>query len=79
MTGPSPTALVPLVFLAVALTADAWVYADAKGRIRRGRPAVFAVGSIRMATPEAWFLGCLLAWVVVFPLYLTVTGRNPFR
>jgi hypothetical protein len=29
-------------------------------------------------TPQAWFLGCLLLWVVFVPLYLTATGRNPF-
>ncbi|MGI5156186.1 hypothetical protein [Microbispora sp. CA-102843] len=79
MTDPSLTALVPLLVLVVALTADAWVYTDAKEHLKRGDPAVFTLGSVRIATPQAWFLGCLILWVVFFPLYLTVTGRNPFR
>ena len=36
------------------------------------------IGSLRLENPEAWFLGCLLLWVVFVPLYLTATGRNPF-
>ncbi|WP_405086050.1 hypothetical protein [Microbispora sp. NBC_01389] len=79
MTGPSLTVLVPLLVLLVALAVDSWVYADARKHVRRGEPAVFALGPVRIATPEAWFAGCLILWVVFFPLYLTVTGRNPFR
>jgi hypothetical protein len=45
-------------------------------RLRRGDPV--SVGSIHIEMPQAWFLGCLILWVVFFPLYLTATGRNPF-
>ncbi|TQS26301.1 hypothetical protein [Microbispora sp. KK1-11] len=79
MTGPSLTVLAPILVLIAACAVDAWVYADAKEHLRRGHPAVFTFGPVRIATPEAWFLGCLIMWAVFFPLYLTVTGRNPFR
>jgi hypothetical protein len=67
-----------LVLLAV-LTTDAWVYSDARERLRRGNRVAVSVGSVRVETPEAWFLACLILWVVFLPLYLTATGRNPFR
>ncbi|MGW5669988.1 hypothetical protein [Micromonospora sp. NPDC003776] len=66
-----------LVLLAV-LGVDVWVYADAKERQRSGNPVSVSLASFRVQTPEAWFLGCLILWVVFVPLYLTATGRNPF-
>jgi hypothetical protein len=79
MTGVSSTALLSILVLLVVLAADAWVYSDARKRLQEGERVTFAAGSFRVATPEAWFFGCLILWVVFFPLYLTVTGRNPFR
>ncbi|GAA4182887.1 hypothetical protein GCM10022252_09510 [Streptosporangium oxazolinicum] len=79
MTGLPPTALVPILVLLLALGIDTWIYADAKERLRQGNPASFSFGSLRIETPQAWFLGSLILWVVFFPLYLTATGRNPFR
>jgi hypothetical protein len=70
--------MVAILVLLVVLAIDAWVYADAKERLRRGNPVSVSLGSFRVETPEAWFLGCLIIWVVFFPLYLTATGRNPF-
>ncbi|MFG1950957.1 hypothetical protein [Micromonospora sp. NPDC048830] len=78
MTGTPPAALVSILVLLVVLATDVWVYADAKGRVRRGNPAFVSLGSLRVETPGAWFLGCLIMWVVFFPLYLTATRRNPF-
>lgn len=72
-------AVAPILVMLVVLGADAWVYADAKGRTERGDSVAFSVGSFVVDTPVAWFLGCLILWVVFFPLYLTLTGRNPFR
>ncbi|MET8051514.1 hypothetical protein ABZU75_28325 [Streptosporangium sp. NPDC005286] len=69
----------PILVLLLVLGIDAWVYADAKERLNQGNPAAFSFGSLRVETPEAWFLGCLILWVVFFPLYLTATGRSPFR
>ncbi|WP_329088282.1 hypothetical protein [Streptosporangium sp. NBC_01469] len=79
MTGLSPTALVPILVLLLLLGIDTWIYADARERLKRGDPVAFSFGSLRVETPQAWFLGSLILWVVFFPLYLTATGRNPFR
>ena len=78
MTGLPAAALVSILVLLVVLAIDVWVYADAKERLTRGNPVAVSLGSFRLETPEAWFLGCLIMWVVFFPLYLTATGRNPF-
>jgi len=78
MTGTPGTALAPILVLLVVLALDAWVYSDARKRLRRGDPVSVSVGSVRVETPEAWFLGCLILWVVFFPLYLVASGRNPF-
>ena len=64
--------------LLMARTVDLWVYRDAKKRQQHGRGPSLSIGSFRVETPEAWFLGCLLLWVVFIPLYLTATDRNPF-
>ncbi|MEV4705465.1 hypothetical protein [Actinoplanes sp. NPDC049316] len=74
----NPSAALPITAFLVVVTVDLWVYRDARNRQRRGNPATVAVGSLRVETPEAWFLGCLLLVVVFVPLYLTATGRNPF-
>ncbi|MFB9234746.1 hypothetical protein ACFFWC_04230 [Plantactinospora siamensis] len=70
--------LVSILVLLVGLGVDLWVYADARERQRAGSPAVVSVGTLRVDSPQAWFLGCLVLWVVFVPLYLTATGRNPF-
>ncbi|GAB1817743.1 hypothetical protein [Herbidospora sp. RD11066] len=72
------TATVPLLALFVLLTTGAWVHSDAHARRERGTLPVVTVGTLRIDSPAAWFLGCLVLWVVFFPLYLTATGRNPF-
>jgi hypothetical protein len=79
MTGVPLTALTAIFVLFVVLAVDGWVYADARERQKRGNRVTVALGSVRVETPEAWFLGCLILWVVFVPLYLTATGRNPFR
>jgi hypothetical protein len=70
--------LVPIVAAVVVLASDAWVFTDARARRDAGDPVRVALGSWRVETPEAWFLGVLVLWVVFLPLYLTATGRNPF-
>ena len=67
-----------LVVLAAALTVDVWVYRDARTRESHGDTPTVAFGSFRVETSTAWFLGCVILWVVFVPLYLTATGRNPF-
>lgn len=64
-------ALIPLGLLVAVLAIDSWVYSDAKSRAERGSPVVFRTGSFVIDTPTAWFLGCLILWILFFPLYLT--------
>jgi hypothetical protein len=74
----APTALLSIAVLLLAVTVDLWVYSDARKLHQYGRPPSVSIGSLRIETPQAWFLGCLLLWVVFVPLYLTASGRNPF-
>jgi hypothetical protein len=74
----SPAALLSIAILLLALTVDLWVYNDARKRQQHGLAPSVSIGSVRVETPEAWFLGCVLLWVVFVPLYLTATDRNPF-
>ena len=71
MSGPSESALVPILVLLVVLAIDPWVYGDAKARWERGTPVVFSTSFFEVDTPAAWFFGCLLLWIVFFPLYIT--------
>jgi hypothetical protein len=64
------TALVPIVVLLAVLASDLWVYADAKAQLERGAPVVLSIGSLKVDTPALWFLGCLVLWVVFFPVYI---------
>jgi hypothetical protein len=74
----SPGLLVSIAVLVVALGSDFWVLSDARARVRRGERISVAIGNLRVETPEAWFLGCVVLWVVFLPLYLTASGHNPF-
>ena len=74
-TATTATWLPPLIVLGAVLLSDAWVYSDAVHRRRVGRTVAVRIGRLRVDTPEAWLLGCLLLWVVFLPLYLV--GRNP--
>ena len=71
MSGLSNQALVPIVALLVVVATDLWVYADAKAHHEAGTPVVFSTGFLEVETPAAWFVGCLLLWVVFLPIYLT--------
>lgn len=67
---PSVAALVPLLGLLALLAIDGWVYMDARAHAERGSPVIFTVGGLRVDTPAAWTLGCLVLWILFFPLYL---------
>lgn len=60
-------ALVPLV---VVLVADVWVYTDARARRGTGHEPGVRIGALRIDSPEAWAIGCLVLFVVAFPTYL---------
>jgi hypothetical protein len=63
-------ALVPVVVLLVILAVDVWVYADAQQRAGQGTPVVVRIGGFVLKTPLTWFIGCLILWIVFFPLYM---------
>lgn len=65
-----------LAVMVIVLGTTAWVYRDAKASAGRGRPVVSSVGSVRLGTPIAWFLACLVLWEFCFPLY--IDSRNLF-
>jgi hypothetical protein len=69
--GISITAWLPILVLLAFLATDLWVYADAKAHKERGTPVVFSAGYLNVDTPVAWFLCCLVLWILFFPLYLT--------
>jgi len=60
--------------LVVVLSTDLWVYTDAKAQRDHGTPVIFALGSFKVDTPAAWFVGCLILWIVFFPLYIIGRG-----
>lgn len=74
MTGPSAQLLGPLLLVVFVLGTDLWVLRDARDRAAEGRPVVLELGTLRIDTPEAWFVACLLLWVVFMPLYLVIRG-----
>jgi hypothetical protein len=65
-----PAPLVPVLVLLVILAVDLWVYADAKQRADQGAPVVVRIGAFVLETPVTWLVGCLILWMVFFPLYL---------
>lgn len=67
----SSAAAFSLIAAIVVVAIDAWVYSDAKAHADLGAPVVFRAGSFAVETPAGWFLGCLLLFVVFFPIYLT--------
>lgn len=75
MSGPSVTALLSIFVLLPVLATDVWVYGDARAQDERGTPVVFSAGTFDIDTPAAWFFGCLLLWIVFFPLYVSRRGQ----
>jgi hypothetical protein len=63
-----------IVVLSVMFAAAAWVYTDAKTHAGRGNPIAASVGSLRLRTPVAWFLVCLVAGEMFIPLYVDSRG-----
>jgi hypothetical protein len=66
----------PTVFLMVCVmfVAAAWVYNDAKAQANQGNPIDVSVGSLRLNTPAAWFLACLLMAELFIPPYVESRG-----
>lgn len=68
--GEMPAALIPVIVLLAILAIDVWVYADAQQRAGRGTPVVVRIGAFVLETPQMWFIGCLILWIIFFPLYM---------
>ncbi len=66
----SPAVLAPLVVLLFIALLDAWVYSDARSHLERGETVRFQAGNFVVDRPETWTAGCLLLFVVFFPLYI---------
>jgi hypothetical protein len=66
--------LVPILVLLALLATDCWVYVDANDRSKRGSPVVLSIGSMRLDTSNSWLFGCLILWIVFFPLYIMSRG-----
>jgi hypothetical protein len=65
------TALTPLLILGLGVAVDLWVYFDARRHEAVGKPVILRAGSLTIETPAAWAAGCLILWIVLFPLYVT--------
>jgi hypothetical protein len=72
---PTVVQALPLLLVFLVLSIDSWVYMDARTQADRGTPVVFSYGQFKVDTPMGWFLGCLILWIVFFPLYLAGRSR----
>jgi hypothetical protein len=73
--GLSAAAWVPILVLLAVLATDLWVYTDAKAHSERGAPVIFSAGFLKLDSPTVWFLACLVLWILVFPLYITIRNQ----
>lgn len=64
------TALVALLPLVLVIAADVWVYVDARSRQGTGHEPAVRVGSLQISTPQIWAIGCVVLFIIVFPMYL---------
>ena len=65
-----PNLAAALVPLAVVLGLDLWVYSDARARQGTRREVRARIGSLEIDRPQWWLAGCVVLFVLVFPLYL---------
>ena len=65
-----PAVLIGLVPLVLVITADIWVYRDARASANTRREVGGSIGTWRIATPETWLGGCALLFLIFFPMYL---------
>ncbi len=49
---------------------DTIAHADARSRQGTGREPGVRIGSLQVNSPEAWVIGCVVLFVIVFPMYL---------
>ncbi len=61
---------VTLAALAILIPCAAWVFLDARERVRSGRPVVAQLASWEVSTPQQWLALCVVLLVIALPLYL---------
>jgi hypothetical protein len=44
--------------------------------VRLGTPVVLRIGRLRVATPEAWLVACVVFWVFFFPTYVVARATD---
>ncbi len=66
------TAVVPIVAVVAVLLAAGWVYTDAARCDHEGHPVRWDSELGSLDTPTSWAIACVIACVIVLPLYLTV-------
>lgn len=71
---PSLTAALAPLLVIVAL--DFWVYVDAREHHTHGREVVARVGSVHIDRPQKWVTGCVVLFIVMFPLYLVARRQS---
>jgi hypothetical protein len=66
------TIAMPMVILVLSImfAAAVWVYTDAKTHAGQGNPIAVSIGSLRIHSPMAWFLACLLLGELFIPIYI---------
>lgn len=67
--------LAPLVSLCIVAATDVWVYIDAERSTEQGSPVFFNLGGLRIDTPVAWLISCVVLWILFFPMYVVSRFR----
>lgn len=60
------------LILIIVVVTSIWVAADASSRNFKG-------GKFSFYGSFGWLIGCLLLWIVVFPVYLAQRNRAPLK
>lgn len=68
--------LAPLLPLCIVAATDLWVYIDAKRSTEQGSPVFFDLGGLRIDTPVAWLLSCVVLSILFFPMYAVIRSRT---
>jgi heme/copper-type cytochrome/quinol oxidase subunit 2 len=67
---------IPIAVLLVILATALWVYTDARTRSDRGSPVALSIGSLELTSPTAWFVACLILWILFFPAYIVMRNQS---
>jgi hypothetical protein len=68
--------LTPVLVVLVLAATDVWVYLDAGRCAEAGSSVYLRIGRVEIATPLAWFVGCVVLWIFFFPMYVVSRSRS---